>query len=497
MSMLRENLNRRAKIVATLGLASSEVETISELILAGMNVARVNMGHRSYQENAQVISNIRVASGLVGLEVAILMDLQGPGIRVGKLTNGLSLKKGDIWVIGLTDLQNDYPEYKDCFIPTTYEHLIDDCKDGARILFDDGLIITHAVERDRAVYKIKVIEGGTLKSNNRINLPDSRITAPSLTLKDRKDLMFGLEHDVDYITLPFVRNKEDVLRLKELLQKHSEDISVVSKIETPEALENIEEILNVTDVIMVARGDIGVELDNQLAPDAQKSITSLCNNRGIPVITAAQISEATIENPVPTKIEASDIVNAVWDGTDAVMLSIETASGEHPVEAVRMTGKLISKAEKTPKENPSIDVIDLTNMNNATMITMIGASIIADKIDAKRILSVTNSGNSCLKMSRFRPKTSVLGISKSLSVVRKMCLYWGVNPFYLDELDLFEGLDTRMDNEYDVDKKLEHYIIEKVKSACELESGDKIVITSGNGKFFVRGSSNSIKIEII
>ena len=481
MRMRRANLYRRAKVVATLGPASSEVEMISELIIAGMNVARVNMSHGSPRECAQLISNIRKASSLVGLEVAILMDLQGPKIRVDKLTNGLKLKKGDFWVIGPTDLQKDYPEYKDCFIPTTYKHLTDDCEDGVRILFDDGLITAHAVERDRHVYKIKVIVGGILKSNKGINLPDSRVSAPSLTEKDLKDLMFGLEHDVDYIALSFVRKKEDILMLKGLLQEHNKDIPVVSKIENPEALENIEEILSVTDVVMVARGDMGVELGNHLVPAAQKKIISLCNNRGIPVITATQMLEARIESPVPTRAEASDVANAVWDGTDAAMLSAETASGKYPIEAVRMMGKIISEAEKTPKERPSLKVMDLTQVDNATMI---GASIIAEKIDAKRILSVTNSGSSCLKMSRFRPQTSVLGVSHSLSVVRKMCLYWGVSPLYLDEYD--------EDN-----RELEHYVIEKVRSACELETGDKIVITRGSGKFFLRGSSNSIKVETI
>ena len=475
------HLHRSAKVVATLGPASSEVEMISELIIAGMNVARVNMSHGSYRGHAQLISNIRKASGLVGLEVAILLDLQGPKIRVDRLTHGLELKKDDIWAIGPTDLQKDYPEYKDCFIPTAYEHISDDCEDSVRILFDDGMIVAHTIARDRDVYRIKVTVGGTLKSNKGINLPDSRVSAPSLTAKDREDLVFGFEHDVDYIALSFVRKREDVVRLKALLQEHNKDTPIVSKIENPEALENIEEILDITDVIMVARGDMGVELGNHLVPAAQKKIISLCNNRGIPVITATQMMESMIENPVPTRAEASDVANAIWDGTDAVMLSAETASGKYPKEATKMMVKIISEAEKTPKERPSLKSMDLTQVDNATMI---GASIIAEKIDAKRILSVTQSGSSCLKMSLFRPRKSVIGVSNSISVVRKMCLYWGVSPFYLDEYD-------------EDDRELEHDVIEKVRNACELESGDKIVITRGSGKFFVRGSSNSIKVEII
>jgi len=479
--MRRANLQRSAKIVATLGPASSEVEVISDLILAGMNVARVNMSHGSRQRHAELITNIRKASSLVGLEVAILLDLQGPKIRVDKLNGRVDLKKGQTWAIGPAGALNSNPELENRFIPTTYENITHDCKEGSRVLFDDGLVVAEVIKRGHDVVTIKVLEGGRLKSNKGINLPDSKVSAPSLTAKDREDLMFGIEHEVDYIALSFVRKKEDVLRLKALLQERDKKIPIVSKIETSQAIENIVEILDVTDVIMVARGDLGVELGNHLVPAEQKRIISLCNDRGIPVITATQMLESMIENPVPTRAEASDVANAVWDGTDAVMLSAETASGKHPAEAIKIMGKIISEAEKTPKNRPSLKSIDLTQVDSATMI---GASLIAEKINAKRILSVTQSGSSCLKISQFRPQTSVLGVSNSMSVVRKMCLYWGVSPYYLDEYD-----------EDDVD--LERYVIEKVRSACELESGDKIVITRGSGKFFVRGSSNSIKAETI
>jgi pyruvate kinase len=479
--MRRANLRRHAKVVATLGPASSGVEMISDLILAGMNVCRVNMSHGTHDGHAELIASIREASRLVGLEVAILLDLQGPKIRVDKIPDGLGLKNGATWVIGPNNVQENYPEYKDCFIPTIYEHLVDDCDDGARILFDDGLIVAEAIERDRDVYKIKVLVGGTLKSNKGINLPDSKVSAPSLTEKDREDALFGLEQDIDYIALSFVRKKEDVLRLREFVREQHKDVPIVSKIENPEAIDNIEEILDVTDIVMVARGDMGVEIGNHLVPAVQKRIISLCNLRGIPVITATQMLESMIENPTPTRAEASDVANAIWDGTDAVMLSAETALGKYPLEAVEMMGSIIREAEKTPKERPSLKAFDLTSVDDATMI---GASIIAEKIGAKRILSVTQSGNSCLKMCRFRPQISVLGVSNSLSVVRKMCLYWGVSPFYLHKYD-------------EDDSELEHYVIDKVRSACELERGDKMVITRGSGKFFARGTSNSIRVEVI
>jgi pyruvate kinase len=384
--MRRANLNRHAKVVATLGPASSSVEMICDLILAGMNVARVNMSHGIQEGHAELIDNIRQASSLVGLEVAVLLDLQGPKIRVDKVHRELVLKKGDIWVIGQADIPGDYPEYKDSFIPTTYEHLVDDIEDGARILFDDGLIVTEAIERDRDVYKIRVLVGGTLKSNKGINLPDSNVSAPSFTKKDQGDLMFAIEQAIDYVALSFVRKKEDVLKLKEHLDGLGKDIPVVSKIENREAIDHIEEILDVTDVIMVARGDMGVELGNHLVPAVQKRIIGLCNLRGIPVITATQMLESMVENPTPSRAEASDVANAIWDGTDAVMLSAETASGKYPVEAVKMMGKIICEAEKTPKQRSSLKAMDLTRVDDAIMI---GASLIAEKINAKRILSVT------------------------------------------------------------------------------------------------------------
>jgi len=479
--MRRAHLHRHAKVVATLGPASSTVEMICNLILAGMNVARVNMSHGTHEAHAELIANIRKASSLVGLEVAVLLDLQGPKIRVDKVPRGLVLRKGDTWVIGQTAIQENYPEYQDCFIPTTYDHLVDDIEDGARLLFDDGLIVSEAIEKDRDVCKIKVLVGGTLKSNKGINLPDSKVSAPSLTDKDHNDLIFGIEHGIDYVALSFVRKQEDLLRLKEILAGLNQDIPVISKIENREAVDHVEELLDVTDVIMVARGDMGVELGNHLVPAVQKKIIALCNVRGIPVITATQLLESMVENPTPTRAEASDVANAIWDGTDAVMLSAETASGKYPLEAVKMMGKIISEAEKTPKQRASLKAMDLTRVDDAVMT---GASIIAEKIGAKRVLSVTQSGSSCLKMCRSRPKTSVLGVSHSLSVVRKMCLYWGVSPFYLDE--------------YDKDSsELEPHVINKVKAACELEPGDKIVITRGSGEFFARGSSNSVRVEII
>jgi pyruvate kinase len=479
--MRRAKLNRHAKVIATLGPSTSQVEVIEQMILAGMNVARVNMSHGDYEGHGRLIANIREASKKVGLEVAVLIDLQGPKIRVDKLAHPVHLETGETWVIAPTELQAEYPEYADRFIPTTYQDLVKDCEPGVRVLFDDGLIVAEAVAKDREVLKIKVLEGGLLRSNKGINLPDSKISTSSLTEKDREDVRFGIEKDIDYVALSFVRKKEDVIHLKELLKQLGKVVPIVSKIENPQGLENIDDIIKVSDAVMVARGDMGVELGNHLVPSVQKRIISLCNQHGVPVITATQMLESMVGHATPTRAEASDVANAVWDGTDALMLSAETASGSFPLEAIRMMSRIITEAERTPKERPSLRNLDLRQVDAATMI---GASLIAENIGAKRILSVTQSGGSVAKICRFRPRTSVLGVSNSLSVVRRLCLYWGVSPFYLNDCD-------------EDDREIERYVIAKVRDACELEKGDTIVVTRGSGNFFAAGSANSIKVVII
>lgn len=479
--MRRANLGRRAKIVATLGPASSSVEMITRLIEAGMNVARINMSHGTHESHAALIKNIREASRQTGLEVAILIDLQGPKIRVDKLSVPLQLKKGETWMIGATDVRNRYPEYNDRFIPTTYTRLVADCHDGDRILFNDGAITTRAVVRKDDLYQIRVEVGGELTSHKGINLPDSIITTPSFTEKDQSDLAFGLEHQIDYVALSFVRKKEDVLQIREAIEGKNKDIPIVAKIENPEGILNIQEIIAVADVIMVARGDMGVEIGNHRVPTIQKQLIGSCNAHGVPVITATQMLESMIESPIPTRAEASDVANAIWDGTDAVMLSAETASGHYPLEAIGMMGKIISEAEKNPKERPSLKNLDLTRVDDAIMLA---ASLLAEKIDAKRIMAVSESGNSCLRITQYRSKVSILGISHRLEVVRKMCLYWGVSPFFLT--------DYRKDR-----PDLESHVLKEVRERCQLQSGDRIVITRGSGAFFASGSANSVRVETI
>jgi pyruvate kinase len=472
---------RRAKIIATIGPSTNSKEMLSKLIETGVNVCRINMSHGTYEAHAQVIKNIREASKESGYEVAILADLQGPKIRVDKLQEPLKLESGSEWVIGTSKDKSDYPEYAQMFIPTIYENLVADCHDGARILFDDGLIIAEAIHKDRNVYKIKVKVGGILKSNKGINLPDCDVSAPAFTEKDKEDLMFALKEGVDYLALSFVRKKEDIATVKALLHSLKVNIPIISKIEKPQAIDNLDEILSVTDMIMVARGDMGVEVGNHLVPAIQKKIITMCNHRGIPVITATQMLESMTENPTPTRAEASDVANAIWDGTDAVMLSGETASGKYPIETVRMMDDIVQEAERTPKERPLLRHQDLSSV---TASVMVAASMIAEKVGAERILSVTESGSSCLRITQFRPSIPVLGITNSVKVARRMCLYWGVSPFIVVEQEK-ENTEF-MKN-----------VLKEVKERLKLKNGDKLVVTKGDGHFFSQGSSNSVKVELI
>lgn len=473
---------RRAKIIATIGPSSNTIEMLERMILAGMNAARVNMSHGTYDAHAESIKNIRQASKNVGKEIAILLDLQGPKIRVDKLPEPLILNDSEIWVIGPSHVKDQYPQYAKNFIPTIYKNLVKDAHVGARILFDDGLIVAEAIEKEGEVLKIQIKVGGTLKSNKGINLPYVNVSAPSFTDKDREDLLFGLKQGIDYVALSFVRTADDVLQVKSLLHQMKVHVPIVSKIEKPEALDNMESIVQVSDAIMIARGDMGVEVGNHLVPAIQKKMIKLCNEIGRPIITATQMLESMITNSSPTRAEASDVANAIWDGTDVVMLSGETASGKYPLEAITIMSQIISEAEKAPRERPLLRHMDISSV---TASVQVAAAIIAEKTKARWIISITEGGNSCLRMTRFRPGTPVLGVTNSLDVIRKMSLYWGITPFYFN---IHENDDVH---------KLEELMVGKLKESHLLENGNKIVVTVGDGKFFRQGTTNSIRVETI
>jgi pyruvate kinase len=477
-----QNSTRRAKIIATVGPSSNTVEKLVALIHAGLDAARINMSHGTHEGHARSIANVREASRQAGREVAVLLDLQGPKIRVDKLAEPLELGAGEEWVIGPTEVLSKYPQYEKRFIPTVYKNLVKDAHVGAIILFDDGLLEAEAIAKEGDVLKIKMKVGGVLKSNKGINLPNVKVSAPSYTDKDHEDLMFGLKQGVDYVALSFVRTAEDVLDVKAMLHKMKINIPIISKVEKPEAIANIKEIIDISDMIMIARGDMGVEVGNHLVPGIQKQIIKACNDAGKPVITATQMLESMITNARPTRAEASDVANAIWDGTDCVMLSGETAAGAYPVEAVQMMDQIVKEAELKPTERPPLRFMDISSVSASTQVA---ASIVAEKTNARWVISITESGKSCLQMTRFRPKPHILGVTNSLKVVRKMALYWGITPFFVE---------TSSEGDLNL---LEEKVLSKLKNEKRLVNGDKIVITQGEGRYFQQGSTNSIRVDII
>src|SRR5262245_30374253 len=393
----------RAKIVCTLGPASSTPERIGELIDAGMNVARLNFSHGSHDDHARMLQIVRAEADRRGRAIAALLDLQGPKIRIGKLASGqVELKPGAELTITTDDILGDERR-----VSTTYQGLPRDVKPGDQILLDDGylsLVVTHV--RDREVDTI-VVTGGILKNNKGINLPGVEVSAPAVTEKDRLDIAFGLRLGVDYVAMSFVRRAEDVLEAKRLLTVDQVSIPVIAKIEKPQALERLGEIIDAADGTMVARGDLGVELGPEKVPLWQKRIIDETNRRGKIVITATQMLESMITQPRPTRAEASDVANAVLDGTDALMLSGETASGVHPIEAVRTMARIIVEIERSAYYRANIEVPELQLVNSTNAIAH-AAVTAARSMKLRTIVAVSDSGGAARLVSEYRPEANVV-----------------------------------------------------------------------------------------
>src|SRR5262245_33435620 len=393
----------RAKIVCTLGPSSSTPERIGELIDAGMNVARLNFSHGSHEDHTRMLQVVRSEAERRGKAVAVLLDLQGPKIRVGKFANGqIELKPGGELTITTELVVGD-----DKRVSTSYAQLPLDVKTGDRILLDDGYLELAVTEvRDRDV-KTLVVTGGILKNNKGINLPGVEVSAPALSDKDRTDIGFALRLGVDYVALSFVRRPEDVLEAKRLLTVDQVKIPVIAKIEKPQALERLDDIIDASDGVMVARGDLGVELGPEKVPLWQKRIIEETNKRGKIVITATQMLESMITQPRPTRAEASDVANAVLDGTDALMLSGETASGVHPIEAVRTMARIIVEIERSAYYRANIEVPELQLVNSTNAIAH-AAVTAARSMKLRTIVAVSDSGGAARLVSEYRPEANVV-----------------------------------------------------------------------------------------
>jgi pyruvate kinase len=431
----------RAKIVCTLGPASSTPERIGELIDAGMNVARLNFSHGSHEDHARMLQIVRAEADRRNKAVAVLLDLQGPKIRVGKFANGqIKLEPGATLTITTdTSVMGD-----DKRVSTTYAQLPLDVKPGDQLLLDDGylsLAVTEVADRE---VKTVVVTGGVLKNNKGINLPGVEVSAPALSEKDRTDIGFALRYGVDYVALSFVRRPEDVIEAKRLLTVDQVSIPVIAKIEKPQALERLKEIVEVSDGIMVARGDLGVELGPEKVPLWQKRIIEETNKRGKIVITATQMLESMITQVRPTRAEASDVANAVLDGTDALMLSGETASGAHPVEAVRTMARIIEEIEKSAyyRANIEVPMIELANSANAISHAAVSA---ARAMKLRTIVVVSDSGGAARLVSEYRPEAHLVCLTTDEVTFRRLALFWGVTPVLIGPSATTEELLDRVE----------------------------------------------------
>jgi pyruvate kinase len=465
--------NRKAKIVCTIGPVSAKREVISSLIKKGMDVARLNFSHGDHDTHKKAIEFIRDISRRYRRPVAILQDLQGVKIRVGLIEDGaVELKKGrTLLLIPGEGIGNQ----KQIFI--SYPALIKDAKKGDRILLDDGLIQLSVLGKTQNALKSRVVEGGLLKDRKGVNLPGVKISAVSFTEKDQKDLLFGIDMNVDYVAISFVRDASDIRKVKECLKHRKQQIPLIAKIEKPEALHNIEEILSEADGIMVARGDLGVEIPPEEVPLIQKELIDEANKRGKIVITATQMLESMTEHLRPTRAETTDVANAVIDGTDALMLSAETATGKYPVEAVRMMDRIIRYTERMKETESSYIRGDIFAEATAD-----AACRAAEDINAKALVAFTQSGFTARLLSKFRPKVPIIALTPDERIKNRVCLYWGVTPKIMK---LPKTTDEMIE---DVEESL---LKERI-----VKKGDRIVITSSS-PLSTHGKTNFMKLHRI
>jgi len=465
----------KTKIIATIGPASSSRPVLEKLVKAGMCVALLNFSHGSYEEHVGVIQSIRSIARVMNRPIGILLDLQGPKIRTGKLQNGepVPLKRNHIVELTTRNVPSTAER-----ISTTYGKLVQDVKKGAKVLLDDGLIELKVLSKSADTVKCRVVSGGLLKENKGINLPGIKVSAPSLTSKDKRDIDFGIKNGVDYFALSFVRQADDLKRARARIARQGANIPVIAKIEKPEAVENLNAILQVADGIMVARGDLGVELNPEQVPTIQKHIIHAAIQANRPVITATQMLESMNTNPIPTRAEASDVANAIFDGTDAVMLSGETAAGRYPVQAVRMMAKIAAQAERSPFMKYNLKDMAATPNPIAQAVAQSAVNI-THEVNARSVVAFSASGSTHKLISRQRPIKPVYGFTSDARVYNRMALVWGVIPMYIAKIDDAQRLVKASENLL-LDKQL-------------ARKDDLIVLVIGLG--LKEGSTNLIKIH--
>ena len=466
---------RRAKIVATLGPATASYEMVRAIIDAGVDVTRFNLSHGDYSEHEVRWANVRKAADDAGRPVAILVDLQGPKIRLGKFENGPhQLAVGDIFKITTDDILGTKE-----IVSTTFKGLPGDVTAGDFLLIDDGKVRVEVVSVDGPVVTTKVIVAGPVSNNKGINLPGVAVSVPALSDKDEADLRWGLQQGADIIALSFVRDASDVTRVHEIMAEEGRKVPVIAKIEKPQAVDNLEEIIDAFDGIMVARGDLGVELPLEAVPIVQKKAVALCRRMAKPVIVATQMLESMIENPVPTRAETSDVATAVLDGADAVMLSGETSVGKYPVGVVETMARIVDSTETHGLDR--IAPLTAKPRTQGGAITL-AAMEVAQFIEAKFLCMFTESGDTARRMSRLRPEIPMIAFATDPAIRRRMALTWGIRSSLVEEV-------AHTDLMY-------HQVDDFFLSNGLAEVGDKVVVISGSPPG-IQGSTNDIRIHKI
>ena len=470
---------RKTKIVCTLGPATDNEDVLRQMMLAGMNVARCNFSHATYDEHKKRMDMIKKLRKEVGQPVAILLDTKGPEVRVKNFKDGrVTLEDGQLFT--LTDDEVEGTKDK---VSVTYNRLYEDLEVGMRVLIDDGLIEMQVEQVDRTNIVCRVINGGTVSNHKGVNVPDVDLSMPYISDKDREDILFGISQDVDFIAASFVQKKEDILQLRRLLEKNcGSDIKIIAKIENAQGVTNIDDIIEVSDGIMVARGDMGVEIPYEEVPVIQKKIIKKVYRTVKQVITATQMLESMIKNPRPTRAETTDVANAVYDGTSAIMLSGETAAGSYPVEAVKTMVRIAKRTEQDVDYRKRFYQSARETDTDITNAICHASCTTALDLNAKAIVTVTKSGTSARMLAKYRPESDIISCATTEKVCRQLSLTWGVTPIVIkEEKEVFNLFD----------KAIQAAVKMKL-----LQTGDLTVITSGV-PIGVSGTTNMMKVQIV
>ncbi|WCK55511.1 pyruvate kinase [Aneurinibacillus sp. Ricciae_BoGa-3] len=469
---------RNTKIVCTIGPASESIETLKELMEAGMNVARLNFSHGSHEEHGARITAIRQAAKELGKSIAILLDTKGPEIRTGLLAQEVvELKEGESLTLTTEEIMGTAER-----VSVTYGGLPNDVSSGSTILIDDGLIGLTVESVEGTEIHCRIRNGGPLKSRKGVNVPGVNIGLPGITEKDAQDIAFGIREGIDIIAASFVRKPQDVLEIRKILEMNHADIMIISKIENQEGVENLDEILAVSDGLMVARGDLGVEIPAEEVPLVQKEMIRKCNNAGKPVITATQMLDSMQRNPRPTRAEASDVANAIFDGSDAIMLSGETAAGKYPVEAVRTMDRIARTAETAIAYQEILHREAVKKQTSIPDALSQAVANVAYDLDAAAIITSTESGHTARMVSKFRPKAPIVAVTPHSHVCRKLALIWGVQPLLAEPA---ETTDEMLD-----------VAVRTAVNAGIVKRGELVVITAGV-PVRERGTTNLLKAHIV